>query len=167
MSEVPTGKELRVDSAIPYASQIMNDSTYPGKYVDDALDGVYTTIGCRLRAVAEDLDLHTLNDEVSIALGGSASDAWHPTFAVVKVKTVTGTPSTPAEITIGTSTGGTQLVTATALTDLTTLGATLIISFTGAKAAITADTTIYVKCTTAEAVASVLTADVYVYGEIL
>jgi hypothetical protein len=169
MSEVPTGKELRVDSAIPYASQIMNDSTYPGKYVDDALDGVYTTIGCRLRTVIEDLDLVLVGlDEKSAALGGSASDYWHPTFAVVKLKSTTGSaPATPAQISIGTASAGTQLVAATALTGLDTAGDTLIISFTGAKAAITADSTIYVNVTTAEGTATTAVADVYVYGEIL
>lgn len=167
MSECPTGKELRVERAIPCASQIMNDSTYPGKYVDDALDGLYTTEGCRLRAVAENLDLTSTSSEVSDALGGSASDYWHPTFAVVRLKSKTGTVGTPAQISIGTTSTGTELVAATALSAVATVGDTLIISFTAKKAAITADSTIYVNVTVAEASASAAVADVYVYGEIL
>lgn len=168
MSEVPTGKELRVEKAIPYASQVMNDSNYPGKYVDDAMNGVYTTIGCRLRTVVEDLDLVLVGlDEKSAALGGSASDYWHPTFAVVRLKSKTGTVATPAQISIGTTSTGTELVAATALTSVATVGDTLIISFTAKKAAIAANSTIYVNVTTAEASASAAVADIYVYGEIL
>jgi hypothetical protein len=169
MSEVPTGKELRVEKATPYASQVMNDSTYPGKYVDDALDGVQTTIGCRLRTVVEDLDLVLVGkDEKSAALGGSASDYWVPSFAVVKLKSTTGSaPATPAQISIGTASAGTQVIGATALTGLNTVGGTFMISFTGAKVAITANSTIYVKVTTVEGTATTAVADIYVYGEIL
>jgi hypothetical protein len=164
----PTGKQLRVDSAIPYASQIPNDSNYAGDAVGDALDNLYTTVGVRLRAVAEDLELQTLNDEVSIALGGSASGVWHPTFAIVKIKAITGAANGDAEITIGTASAGTQILTATALTGLNADGESTIVSFTGAKAEIAANATIYVRCTTADTGAgTALTADVYLYGELL
>jgi hypothetical protein len=166
MSEVPTGKELRVEKATPYASQVMNDSTYPGKYVDDALDGVYTTIGCRRRAVAEDLNLRA-TDEKSIALGGSASDAWSPTFAIVKVTAVDTYSTGTAQIQIGIASGGDQIIADTSLTGVISVGQTFRIPLgETVKAAITANATIYVQCTVA-LTATTFTADVYVYGEIL
>lgn len=167
MSEVPTGKELRVEKAIPYASQVMNDSNYSGKYVDDALNNLYTTVGVRLRAVAEDLDLKTEDDEVSIALDGAASDAWTPTFVVVKITSASGTPGTAASLRIGTASDGEQVLATTALTGLTTLNGTFLIAISGLKDGIAANATLYARTHVAAGTITTLVADVYIYGEIL
>lgn len=165
----PTGLGLREAGAIPYASQIPNDSTYTGANVGASLDALQTTVGVRLRAVAEDLELQTLNDEVSVALSGDSSDSWCPTMVIVNVKAITGAANGDAEITIGTASGGTQILTATALTGVNTLGERIAIDLSGtARASIAANGTIYVKCTTADTGAgTALTVDAYLYGEVI
>jgi hypothetical protein len=165
----PTGVGLRQNGAIPYVSQIPNDSTYPGDDLKDALDTVYTTVGVRLRGVAEDLELQTLNDEQTAVLGGTAITSWVPTMAVVHIKAITGAANGDAEITIGTTTGGTDILTATALTGVNALDEKMVIDLSGTvRPDILANATIYVKCTTADTGAgTALTADVYLYGEVI
>jgi hypothetical protein len=160
----PAEKKIRNDGAIPWASQIVNDSDAPGLTVQAALNN-----NKRLRAIAEDLDLQTLNDEVSVALGGIAGDEWVPTMAIVDITAITGAANGDAEITIGTSAGGTQILAATALTATNADGEKFAIDLTGVvKASIAANATIYVKCTTADTGAgTVLTANIYLIGEIL
>jgi len=110
-----------------------------------------------------------LNDDVSGALPGSASDAWHPTLLIVNITAITGAANGDAEITVGTSAGGTQILTATALTDLNAVGEVIAIDLTGAtKAAIAANDTIHVRCTTIDTGAgTVLTATCNIYGELI
>jgi hypothetical protein len=163
----PSETMIKNAGAIPYASQINNDSDYEGTTVKDALDALEATVGVRLRAQAADLDLQTLNDEVSVALGGAATDKFVPTLLIVDITAITGAANGDAEITVGTATGGTQILTATALTGLNALNERISIDLTGAtKAAIAGDATIYVKCTTADTGAgTVLTATATIIGE--
>jgi hypothetical protein len=166
----PTGQAIRSEGAIPYASQIENDSSYPGTYVDDALTTLYTTVGARQRIKITGLAMPTLNNEQSTAMGGSASNQFAPTHAVVTVNNVGSGAAANGDmqITIGTSTGGTQILTATACTGLNTINEKIVISLMGAtKAAIPCNSTIYVKVTTADTTAGAgHLADVYLFGEV-
>jgi hypothetical protein len=167
----PTGQAIRSEGAIPYASQIENDSSYPGAYVDDALTTCYTTVGARQLVKVSDVVIRTLNNEQSTAMGGSAANQFCPTHAVVHLKAVGvgAAANGDVQISIGTSTGGTQIKTAGAATGLTGLNAKFIFDLTGAvKAAIPCNSTVYVKVTTADTTAGVgHLADVYLYGDVV
>lgn len=160
----PTKKQIRNDGAIPWASQITNDSDAPGDTLQEVLNNSKS-----LRAMAEGIDLQVLNDDVSVALGGVSSDEWVPTMAIVDITGVTGAANGDAEITIGTAAGGTQILTATALTGANADGEKFAIDLTGVvKTSIAANSTIYIRCTTIDTGAgSSLTANVYLFGEIL
>ena len=77
------------------------------------------------------LALATLNNEVSAALSGSATKKFIPEAAEVIVTAITNTPNGDAQITIGTSSGGTQICAATPLTGLAAVGAVYRIALTG------------------------------------
>lgn len=161
---IPTGEQIKNAGAIPWTSQIPNDSNAGGNTLNDALNAV-----SRLRGTATGLELQTLNDEVSVVLGGVSTNEWVPTLAIVDISAITGAANGDAEITIGTTSGGTQILAATALTDCNALGEKFVVDLTGVvKASIAANATIYIKCTTADTGAgTALTADVTLIGEIL
>lgn len=166
----PTGQAIRSDGAIPYLSQIENDSNYPGTYADDALNTIYTTVGARQMVKIAALAMPTLNNEKSTAMGGSASNQFAPTHAVITVNNVGSGAAANGDmqITIGTSTGGTQIASAITCTGLNTINEKLVVDLTGAtKAAIPCNSTIYVKVTTADTTAGAgHLADVYLFGEV-
>lgn len=166
---LPNEQLIRNAGAIPYASQIPNDSTYPGTNVDDALTTLYSTVGARKRVVIEDISMETLNDEQSTAIGEAATLQFTPTHMVVQVTDVGAgvAANGDMQITIGTATGGTQILTATAMTGLNTLNERFTATFSGVRAAIAGNATIYVKVTTADTTAGAgHLANVYLYGEL-
>jgi hypothetical protein len=166
----PTGQAIRSEGAIPYASQIENDSTYPGAFLDDALTTLYSTVGARKMVKITGLDMPTLNNEQSTAMGGSAANQFAPTHAVITVNNVGvgAVANGDMQITIGTATGGTQISSAITCTGLNTINEKLVVDLTGAtKAAIPCNSTIYVKVTTADTTAGAgHLADVYLFGEV-
>jgi hypothetical protein len=100
------------------------------------------------------LDIGTLNDEQSIVLGGDASKHLRPWRFTVHLHTVAGSPNGDAQIRIGTSSGGNQILSDTPLTGLDGQHKTFDIDITNVQPAITADSTIYVRVTTADTGAS-------------
>lgn len=167
----PTQYSIRNDGAIPFASQIQNDSDYPGDNVAASLNVVNATVGARRIVKIEDLAIPTLNNEKSKAVGGSATEQLCPVAAMVHLKAVgTGTAASgDVEISIGTSAGGTQIKTAGAATGLTGLNGKFVFDLTGGlKAAIAGNATFYAKVTTADTTAGAgHLADVYVICEVI
>lgn len=109
------------------------------------------------------LNMMTLNQELTGTLSGTAGHRFIPTHVIVKTATVTGTP-TVGQITVGTAAGGTQVLTATAITGCTLANDTRMIPLSAGATNIAGNATIYVKCTTATTVATVHTVDVWVRG---
>ena len=167
----PTGQSIRNDGAVPYASQITNDSAYPGAKLDNALDTLYTTVGARKFVKVSDLVIRTLNNEQSTAIGGSAANQFVPMYAIVHLKAVGAGAAANGDlaISIGTAAGGTQIKAAGVATGLTGLNSKFVFDLTGAvKAAIPCNGTVYAKVTTADTTAGIgHLADVYLYGEVV
>jgi hypothetical protein len=111
--------------------------------------------------------MYTLNNEQSTAIGGSAASEFVPLWAIAHLEAVGGAGATgDAQITIGTSAGGTQILGATALTTLKDLNDRFVISLNGLTDTIPANSTIYVKVTTKDTSAGVgHLIDVYLLGE--
>jgi len=147
----PDGALIRNQGAIPWLSQIVNDT------------GVKRT-----KAEIVGLDLQTLNDEVSAAIDGDVNDDWVPTIAVVSVTGITGAANGDAEVTIGTASGGTQILGATAL-GVSAADERVVIDLTGTVMdKIAGNATLFVKCTTADTGAgTALAVTVAIYGEVL
>jgi len=160
----PSGDAIRNAGAIPFASQIPNDANAEGNTLADVLN----SLGERVRVVVEDLDIVTLNDEQSVAIGGVASKQFTPVTAIVHCTGVGGTLNGDAEITIGITSGGTEILTATAIT-VTALNDKFIIDLSAVKkAAMGGDATIYVKVTTKDTTGTAGSlANVYIIGEMI
>jgi hypothetical protein len=135
--------------------------------LDDVLNQIQSVEEQVCEATA--LELQTLNDEVSAAIGGLSTDAWVPTIAIATITAITGAANGDAEITIGTASGGTQILAATALTATNAVGESFVIDLSGTvRASIAGNATLYVKCTTADTGAGTsLVATVRVYGKAL
>jgi len=102
------------------------------------------------QSTIEDVDIGTLNDEQSVVLGGLAATHLSPWRLTVHLHTVAGAPNGNAQIRVGTSSGGNQILADTALTGLDTQHTTFNIDLVGVMPVLTADSTLYVKCTTAD-----------------
>lgn len=96
------------------------------------------------------LSLCTLNEEKSGAINGSATKKFKPLKILITCLTATGAPNGDAQITCGTSAGGTQICTATPTIGLATAGEVYEIGLSGEFPAIAGNATIYFKCTTAD-----------------
>jgi len=112
--------------------------------------------------------IDTLNDEQSTAIGGSSGNQFKPTYIEFHLEAVGGAGATgDAQITVGTSAGGTQILTATTVTNMKDLNDTFGVSVTGLLDPIGADSTLYVKCTTADTTAGAgHLMDAHITGEI-
>jgi hypothetical protein len=120
------------------------------------------------RVSVASIALDTLNDEQSAGIGGVSTDEFCPTLAVVQLTNAgSGTPNGDAQITIGITTGGTEILAATALTGLVALNDKFLIDLTGAvQNSIPADSDIYVKVTTADTVGVTgITGTAYIEGQ--
>jgi hypothetical protein len=160
-TDAPSSSEIRNSGAIPFASQIPNDSEAEGDTLKDVLDNA----GEMVKVLVEDIDLVTLNDEQSAAIGGIASKQFVPVTAVAICTGVGGTLAGDAEVTIGITSGGTQILAATAL-GLTTLNDKKIVDLSAVKkAAMGGNASVYVKVTKADTTgtAGSLT-NVYLFG---
>lgn len=151
------------------ASQVDNDSTVAGTFVSGALNTLGGIVAGRKRVVATGLHLETVNDEVSVALGGSAADEFCPITAIFHMEDVGvgAAANGDAQVTIGISTGGVQILAGTTLTNLINLNDKFIVDLSVVvKAAIPGDSTIYVKVTSADTTAGAdHLADCYIIGE--
>jgi|GEM_PF-2833286 len=165
-ANAPSDDKIRNAGAVPWASQIPNDTEAEGNYVSDVL----SNMGERLRAVVSDLAIDTLNDEQSVALGGVASKQFAPTHAIVQMATVSGAAAAgDFQISIGITSGGTEILAATACTGVIAIDTKLIIDLSAVvKPALPASSTLYVKVTTADTTAGAgHLAKVYVVGEVI
>ena len=120
------------------------------------------------RVLVAGLTIDILNNEQSTAIGLSAGSEFVPRFAIAHLEAIGGAGATgDTQITIGTSTGGTQIIGATALTGVDGLNDHFLIALaTGLTATLTADSTIYVKVTTKDTSAGAgHLVDVYIVGE--
>ena len=102
------------------------------------------------QSTVEDVDIGTLNDVQSVALGGLVITHLSPWRFTLHLHTLTGAPSGDAVIRIGTSSGGNQILGDTTLTGFDTLHKTFNVVMEGAAIALTGDSTIFVKVTTAD-----------------
>lgn len=109
------------------------------------------------QSTIEDVDIGTLNDEQSVALGGSATKHLCPWQLTVHLHTVAGSPNGDAAIRVGTSAGGSQILTDVVLSGVTTQHQTYSILLAGDMPVLTADSTIYCKVTTKDTGASAST----------
>jgi len=164
-ADAPSADSIRNAGAIPQASQISNDSNSEG----ESVAAVLNNLGDKLRKTVTALDIVTLNDEQSVALGGDALHQWAPVTAVVQITGVGGTIAGDAQITIGITTGGTEILAATALTGAVTINEMLIIDLSAvAKPAIPANSTVFVKVTSADSTGTAGSlASVHLMGEII
>jgi len=133
------------------------------------LDSDATTFAAtKPRVLVAGCELETLNDEESTAIGGSAANEFVPIALIFHIEDVGGGAAAAgdAEVTVGTSSGGTQILPVTVLTALNTLNERFVVPIAGLTAAISADSTIYVKVTSADSTAGVgHLLDCYVVGE--
>jgi len=140
----------------------------PTENFDAAEAAVMTTeLAESQRVTVSTLAMDSVN-EVSQAIGGSAANEFVPVYAIVHLEDdgVAGGATGDMAITIGITTGGTQIITATVTTALTTLNDRFKIPFPGLTATIPANSTIYVKATTRDTTAVGYTCDVYIQGQI-
>lgn len=166
-NDTPSADNIRNSGGIPYASQIPNDSNAEGANLAEVLNDA----GERLRVRVQNVAINTLNNEKSVALGGVASKQWAPTHAIVQMVDVgAGAAATgDFEITIGITSGGTQILAATACTGVIAINTKLVIDLSAVvKPALPASSTVYVKVTTADSTAGAgHLADVYLVGEVI
>lgn len=161
----PTDNSIRNDAAIPHASQIPNNTKLPGEYLGNALETLDQ------RVVVSGMEVETLNNEQSTAIGGAATDQWCPTTAIIQMVDVgEGTAANgDVQMSIGITAGGTQILAATALTNLIAINTKFVIDLSAVvKPAIPANSTVYVKVTTADTTAGAgHLANAYIYGKII
>jgi hypothetical protein len=166
-ADAPGADQIRNAGAIPYASQIPNDSDSQGDFVSDVLNNA----GDRLRVKVAGISPETLNNEQSTALGGSALNQWAPLFAVFHMEDVgVGVAANgDVQMSIGITTGGTEILAATALTNLIAIDTKFIMDLSAVvKPALPANSTIFVKVTTADTTAGAdHFVDAYIEGIII
>lgn len=110
------------------------------------------------------LDFIVDETEVSAALNGDVAKHFAPTHVIVTVATVTGTPTTPGTLNVGTTTGGAEILSAAALTGLILVGDTRVIPITAQTNHLHGNGTVYFNVEAAEAVATVMTVTIKVIG---
>lgn len=110
------------------------------------------------------VNIITDESEVSAQLTGDVGKKFSPTHLVITVATVTGVPATPGAINVGTTAGGTEISSGTVLTGLVAVGDTRMIPLAAGTFNIAGNALLYANVETAEAVATVMTCDVWVHG---
>lgn len=117
-----------------------------------------------IRSVCIGLDATTDEDEVSDALSGNVGDQFSPTFVVVLVTHVGGAIAADATLNIGTSSDGAEILSAQALTGLTTVGTQRHIPVPEGTFDILGNATLYANIESEDSTATTLTLDVYILG---
>ena len=125
-----------------------------------------TAIDDNVTATAVDIDIITDESEVTAVLDGSATKYFVPLGVFLCVKTKTGTIAGDGTLNIGTSTGGTQIKSAQALTSLDTIGDGLYIDLApAAGACIAGNATIYFNVEKADTTGTALTLNAKIWGK--
>lgn len=120
------------------------------------------------RVVVTSVAVDTLANEQSTALTGAATDEWVPLYAIFHMEDVgAGAAATgDASVSIGITSGGTEILAGSALTGLVNLNSHYKIEITGLTEAIPGDSTIYVTVTAADSTAGAgHLVDAYIVGE--
>jgi len=126
-----------------------------------ALSHRVAVIGC---------EMETLNNEQSTAIGGATANEFVPELIVFHVEDVGvgAAANGDIQVSVGNSSGGTQLLVATALTNLISLNQHYIVAVDGLTSTMLADGTLYVKVTTADTHAGVgHLLDAYILGTLV
>jgi hypothetical protein len=121
------------------------------------------------RVLVVGCEMETINNEQSTAIGGDAANEFIPTALIFHVEDVGAGAAANGdiEVSVGISTGGTQILVATTLTNLISLNDRFEIAITGLTNTIPANSTLYVKVTAADTTAGVgHLMDTYIVGKI-
>jgi hypothetical protein len=141
-------------------------------FMSGAMLTEHVAYGVAIAAIVDDhiyakvtgLDMITDEHEHNAALSGGAGTHFVPTHLIIQVATVTGTPATPGAINVGTSADGAQIASGIVLTGLVLVGDTRVVPLTVQTQHLAGNATLYVNVETAEAVATVMTVDVWIKG---
>jgi len=121
------------------------------------------------RVLVAGCEMETLNNEQNTAIGGSAANEFVPSEIVFQVEDVGvgAVANGDVEVSCGITTGGTEILPATTLTNLIALNDRFVAVITGLTATIPADSSLYVKVTTADTTAGAgHLMDAYIKGTI-
>jgi hypothetical protein len=110
------------------------------------------------------LDGVTDEDEVSAALNGSASKWFVPTHVVVVVAAVGGTVAADGTINVGSTSDGAEILSAQALTGLSTVGASRVVPVPEGTFSLAGNATLYANVESEDTTATTLTLDVHILG---
>ena len=170
MSGKPTSRDIKINGAIPWASQIVDDSETPRGTVAESLTEVNAAVGGRKNALIEDLELDS-TDEQSVVLDGLATEQFAPLWAIVNMKDVgAGAIATgDVDISIGIASAGTEILAATEVTGLIAINTKKVIDLSAVVfPAIPANSEIFVKVTTKDTTAGAgHLADIAIIGEVI
>lgn len=110
------------------------------------------------------LDGVTDENEVSAALNGAASKWFVPTHVVVVVAAVGGSIAADGTINVGSTSDGAEILSAQALTGLTTVGASRVIPVPEGTFSLAGNATLYANVESQDTTATTLTLDVQILG---
>jgi hypothetical protein len=138
----------------------------------DAADNaaMVTKLALADRVIVTGCEMETLNNEQSTAIGGVAANEFVPELIVFHVEDVGSGAAANGDIqvSVGNSSGGTQILVATALTNLISLNQHFIVAIDGLTNTILANSTLYVKVTTKDTTAGAgHLLDAYILGTIV
>jgi hypothetical protein len=109
--------------------------------------------------------MKTDESEQSGAINCLVANHFVPTHVVLNVSGTAGALNADGTVNIGTSSGGTQIASAVALTGLTAVGATRVVPISGAQThTVLGNATLYANVEAAETGAGTLTLDVKIFG---
>jgi len=117
-----------------------------------------------VQAFCTGLAIETDENEVSDALDGDSAESFVATDVILVVTEVDGSVAADGTVNIGTSSDGSELLSAQALTGLDTVGDARWIPLSEATFVIAGDATIYANVEAADSTATSLTLDVYLIG---
>lgn len=138
----------------------------------DAVDNaaMVTKLALADRIKVTGCEMETLNNEQSTAIGGAAANEFVPELIVFHVEDVGAGAAANGdiEVSVGTTTGGTQIMVATTLTNLISLNQRYVAVIDGLTSTMLANGTLYVKVTTADTTAGAgHLLDAYILGTIV
>lgn len=143
------------------------------QFYDEYTNMIYVWNGTALNSITEATRIQAKFTAVNVkttaaytaTLNGLSTDGFVPKSLVCRLSAVAGGLNGNLEITLGTSVGGTQLLSATTLTGLTTVNNTFTIDITGLiAAAIAANATLHLSTTSADTGAGTGTLEAWVEG---
>jgi hypothetical protein len=144
------------------AAQNLSTAHEDGDGTDHA--AVAAIIDDHVRAVCSAVDIQTDESEQTGVLSGDGAYAFVPEAIILVVTVASGSIAADGTLNVGTTTGGTELASAQALTGLDDVGDTRRIPLAELQTAILADDTIYANVESVDSTATTLELDVYLVG---